>query len=303
MIFETVSMGGVDGGLELISTKDISGSFVSLRSIEGDVHVVTTSGFNYYHRLVTPFERYNNRDLAELSDEDYIATVMARANEKAIPEFIRIFLDDVRVDGQIPFFARITNWDDGEATNLAPYLYPEGYLSSMALIYSFDIDSVIAGEELTGVSTAGAILPSYGANIYADEETLIISTSGTGYSAEREAAIPKTYLMAFKLDGPTSQPHTVGSLFGDILNQYSMDVRLGVLRIAVTIRNVWFWGRPEILIDEPVGDEMNEDPVGDEPMVWAEPTTENYIVTLSLDGADIDSDSETPAVMEELDRV
>ena len=52
-----------------------------------------------------------------------------------------------------------------------------------------------------------------------------------------------------------------------------------------------------------MGDEIDEDPVEDEPMVWAEPTTENYIVTLSLDGADIDSDSETPAVMEELDRV
>jgi hypothetical protein len=173
----------------------------------------------------------------------------------------------------------------------------------MAFIYSFDLDAVIAGEELTGFSTTGAILPSYGANIYANEENLIISTTGTGYSEERDAAIPKTYLMSFKLDGPSSQPHTVGSVFGDILNQYSMDVRLGVLRIGVTIRNVWFWGRPDILIDEPVGDDIDGEPFEDEPIVWEEPTTENYIVTLSLDGVDSDSDSETPAVMEELDRV
>ena len=326
---------GEAGELEPVTMKDVSGSYVSIRAINGNIHMVTTASMVYYDKLVLPFEKYNSKELSVMTDEEYINTVIERANDKYIPEFVSTFLDDVRVDGKVPSFAQINTWDDGAGASLAPLLYPDGYAQSVALVYSFSIGSLGNGEKLTGVSSAGAILPAYGPTIYASEDTMIVATSGMGYSEERDAMVQKTYLMSFKLNGSVSQPHTVGSVFGDILNQYSMDVVNGVLRMATTIRRAWFWGvRPlpePISVDtevgmpsdgggagdgsvsiegEPVevivdGDESTESGEGGDevPDVWEESLTENYVMTISIDGRDIDNNPDTPSVMHELDSV
>mmetsp|Transcript_11406 Transcript_11406/g.21784 ORF Transcript_11406/g.21784 Transcript_11406/m.21784 type:complete len:915 (+) Transcript_11406:67-2811(+) len=337
LAYDTTGLGsrtfGEAGELEPITMKDFSGYHVSMRAIDGNVHMVTSASIVYYDKLVFPFEKYNSKELSAMTDEEYISTVIERANDKYIPEFVRTFMDDVRVDGEVPKFAQINTWDDGTGASLAPLLYPDGYAQSIALVYSFSIESIGSlgkGEELTGVSSAGAILPAYGPTIYASEDTMIVATSGMGFSEKREAMVQKTYLMSFKLNGSASQPYTVGSVFGEILNQYSMDVVDGVLRMATTIRRAWFWGvrpLPEPMpIDEPVVDIPEDEfvPVEDEPVemvrdgdettvnfggddggpdVWEESTTENYVMTIKIAGEDVDNNPDTPSVMQELDSV
>lgn len=299
---------------EPMASKDVSGSFVSARSIDGKVHVVTSTRLQFYEHLIMPFERNWDTELRELSDEDYVATVRERANTEVIPEFVSLLINDTMVDGVLPSFAKINTFDDGSGSNVSHLTYPEGVMDSIAFVYSFDIATVTStsGPEVTGVSASGAIVPASYPIVYANADTMIVATSGMGYSEEREAMLTKTYLMSFKLEGASALPHTIGSVFGSILNQYSMDVFDGVLRIATTIRKAWFWGIPEPALPEvedndrddvTASDSQTEDGETDEePELWEESTTENYIITISIDGSDHDNNATTPAVMKQYDQ-
>lgn len=321
MIFETKNVGNSTafafeetGGLELLMYKDVSGNFVSARSIGDSVHLVTDASINYYERLVGPFEKFNDIELSEMSEEDYVSTVKMRAQSKVIPEFASTFIEDVRVDGELPFFFRLSNWmDDVTGRSVAAQAYPEGYLRGVALVYSFDVTEAPTGDlTFSTVKASGAILPSaYGTKVYASQDTMIIATPGMGYSEKRRAVVQKTYLMSLKLSGAASSPYTVGSVLGNILNQFSLDVHDGVLRMATTLRNFWRWGvRPleedlvETTEDNEGPPESIEPPPPEPPVqVWEESTTENYVMTLSLDGEDHDNNSTTPFVMQQLDEL
>jgi hypothetical protein len=308
-------------GLDPISFKDLNGYFVSVRALGDNVHVVTSSGVSYYDQLVQPLEKYANPDLAELSDEEYVQTVLQRANDKYIPNFVSTLMDDLRMDGNLPSFIRLSTFDDGAASDVAPWLYPDGYLTTIVQTFSFDVSSITTGAtettELTDIAVSGVIMPAYGPQVYATQDKMIIASSGTGYSEARDVMVEKTYLVSFKLDGARVMPHTIGSCLGSILNQYSMDVLNGVLRLATTLRKTWFVGIPEPMLVDPeprdvvesessTGSSTNTDNNGarrlsTEPEVWEESTTENYVLTMLIDGADHDNDSTTPPVMKQLD--
>lgn len=312
MILDASSMFETNNGgifiLNLEATKDLSGRFVSARSMGDDVHLVTEAGISYYERLIRPFEKspYGNEEYFTQSDENYVKTVTVTANEKVIPDFTRTFMEDVRVDGDLPAFFRLSNWmDDKNGDSVAPQAYPEGYLQGVALAYSFNIPNAVSSvnesEEFTGVKASGAILPSaYGTKVYSSFDTMILATEGMGYSDEHEAVIQKTYIMSLKLSGASTLPHTVGTVKGYILNQFSMDEFNGVLRMATTIRRMWFWGvRPMLPMPEvDVVDVVEEDVT-----TWEDSTTENYVMTLSVDGEDLDNNSTTPSVMQVLDEM
>jgi hypothetical protein len=327
LIYDIAAVGnpGFDASVEMtpILTKSLNGYFVSVRAIDDNVHIVTSSSLSYYNQLIEPIEKFANPDLAEMSDDEYIATVVQRANEKYIPNFVSILMEDLRVDGSLPSMIRLNAFDEGDGLDLAPWVYPDGYLNTFLQVASFSTASVTGGrrmtetQELAGLSLSGAILPAYGPIVYSAQDTMMIATSGNGFSQVRQGMVQKTYLMSFKLIGATSEPYTVGSFLGHIINQYSMDVLGNVLRIATTLRKTWFWGFPEV--SEPdFADEISsvgssgadsaeaESDIGvrhlnTEPEVWEESTTENYVVTVDIDGTDHDNNSTTPSVMTQLD--
>ena len=273
---------------EPLATKDLNGYFVSARAIQGNVHLVTTTGLQYWERVIMPFEKNWDDELRDMSDEEYIAAVTTRANEEVIPEFVSLLIDDLKVDGKLPFFAKINTYDDGSGSNLSHRMYPDGYMESIAFVFSFDIDAVTStsGPELTGVSASGSAVPASYPIVYASQDTMIVATSGMGYSEERDAMLTKTYLMSFLLSEASSQPHSMGSVFGDIINQYSMDVLGGVLRIATTIRQAWFWGIPEVMEEDVDSGEPDSSEADAEEDIWSESTTENYIITIDIEGSD-----------------
>ena len=56
--------------LDLVGTFDISGVFKGVRAIDGNAHIVTTSGVDTYTDLVGPFERWNYGE--NISTEQYM---------------------------------------------------------------------------------------------------------------------------------------------------------------------------------------------------------------------------------------
>ena len=338
LIYDVSAVGttGFDpsAGLEPLETKDLNGVFVSVRAIDSDsgghnVHVVTSGGISYYEQLIRPFEKWSDTELQEMSDEDYVATVVQRAEEKHIPNFVNQLMNDLRIDGVMPSLTRINSFDDGDGVNLAPWVYLDGYLNTVVQVHSFHVAAGTGARRhlqdtpaLTALSVSGTILPTYNPQVYATENIMIIASSGSGYSEARESMVEMTYLMSFLLVGATSEPYTIGSFLGNIINQYSMDVVLyngvqRVLRMATTLRKAWFWGFPEpLFVDGTAEDSTSASGGGTsdgatgsggtrrlntEPEVWEESTTENYVVTIDIDGTDDDNDPTTASVMDLLD--
>ena len=151
LVYDVTDIGGNVNNSTVLETplaaKDVHGGFVSLRAIQGNVHVVTSTQLSSYDWIVRPFEKWSDNELMVMKPKDYTATVVKRANEKYIPEFVERFMNDLKIDGKLPAFAKINNWDSGKGSSLAPRLYPNGYLQNVALIYSFDIVAIAKAKD------------------------------------------------------------------------------------------------------------------------------------------------------------
>jgi DNA excision repair protein ERCC-4 len=95
---------------------------------------------------------------------------------------------------------------------------------------------------LTGnatLSTAGAFTPSSWGYTYAVDGNLVFAAQGWNWSPWWQGSSQTTYLMGFKLNGASATPSYLGSVNGYILNQYSLSVFEGHLRVAATVDTFW----------------------------------------------------------------
>jgi hypothetical protein len=269
---------GDDGSeLNLITKKDINGYFSAVRAEEGKVFVVTMSGITTYHHLVDPFNVAYGSQPEDL--EAYYSRAKKDADETYIPQFVEQMERELTTDGVFPRTVRLCRWQTEHASDLlGDFVYSNGFVNSVALVTAFDLPSAPIADELVGVHTTAAFLPSGYGQTYATSGMLLIATTGYDYSERRQGMVEKTYMLALALDGATSKPHAVGAVDGYFLNQHSFDIANGSLRVATSIRNLWFWGRDEVV---------------------RESSTENYVITMDLPSVDADEVHE----MAELDRL
>jgi hypothetical protein len=96
---------------------------------------------------------------------------------------------------------------------------------------------------LTGdltLSTAGAFTPK------SEWDTLTLSVEiwccaarGWNWRPWWQGSSQTTYLLGFKLNGTSATPSYLGSVDGYIINQYSLSVHEGHLRVATTVDTFW----------------------------------------------------------------
>jgi uncharacterized secreted protein with C-terminal beta-propeller domain len=117
---------------------------------------------------------------------------------------------------------------------------------------------------------------------------LMIAGQGWNWNVDMGGSVESTYLHGFRLlDDGRAVPAAVGRLNGNLLNQYSVDIVNGYMRVATTIRNnMWIMVRP---LD------------GGEAVVMQQsvPRTENYIIVLKIPALDDQSKS---ALLQEVGR-
>jgi hypothetical protein len=219
----------------IVTQEDIQGSFRDARSIGSDVHVVTTSYIDYYP-ITGRLYRWN-REFQGLNSTQFKAKAASIARP-LIDEFVARLLSDVLVNGKAPAVPKISIWQSnlGKSANIAEHLYSGGAIQAYVQLTSFSVQDLAGNPTL---STAGAFTPSSWGYTYAVGGDLVFAAQGWNWSPWWRGSSQTTYLVGFKLDGASAAPAYLGSVDGYILNQYSLSVFEGHLRVAATVDKFW----------------------------------------------------------------
>lgn len=301
------------GELKLLDAKNINGRFNAVRSVGGNVHLVTSTGINVYRPLVEPFERWNmgSWNLEEipgggsvLNDDEYIKQVESMAREKVIPEFVNQLQEELQVtEGKLPNLAKISLWQSEASDNreLESRMFGNGLINNLVQVHSFDITADASETTpLLEFSITGSFLPTSWSQVYAAKNDLIIAGEGWEYDPAVRTSQEATYLLGLATDGASTRLGSVGKLRGRVMNSYSMDVLDNILRVATTVRNTWFLRPMPMVRSLQDADALDEEIEKEQVIEILEPesTTKNYITLLELPD-DLAENGKKPSVMDQ----
>lgn len=300
-LYKIVDEQNGDDLLKLVSKDDLNGYFSAVRAIDGNAHLVTSSGIDTYTNLVGPCQYYN---FDGMNQEDYIEEVKRLAEEEAIPKFVSRLMKEISHGGMPNLFRISLMQSEVSGSQLEEVVFSDGAINSFVQVHSFNMTSDSTKIEFV---KSGAFFPSYGVQVYGAEDTLILSGEGWEFDVELGFSTQSTHLLGVSLNGASSAPSSIGKVAGYILSGHSIDVKDNILRIATTIRDSWrmFFPLMEPAVLMPMDDQV--EPAPEEPAVDVdttntndvdeeESTTQNYVITLNLTVSD-------DGVMEEVGRI
>ena len=273
--------------LRLLESKDIHGSYQSIRSIGTSVHVVTSSTLDYFFFLFEPMVRYRPT-FEGLDDAAYTNRVREVATQEVIPTFVKLLSQELSECNELPRMVRLNRWateaTPKAASGLEHYLYNMGFAQSLMSIYSFDLQDVQLGQgkALQCLRSTATFFPAapWSTKVYAANDTLVVATEGYDYQAPQKRYVRSTFLVAYDLNEAVSTPKALGNVQGNVMGQYSFRVQDSVLQVATTIQEQWTWWRrePAWLLRGRRQLQQRQD------VVFTVPKTENWVITMDLQG-------------------
>jgi DNA excision repair protein ERCC-4 len=221
--------------IKVVTQEDIQGSFRDARSIGNNIHLVTSSYINFY-QMASPLYRYNTV-FQGLNNTEYKAAAIKIA-KPLIADFVAMLMNDILLNGKAPDIPKIAIWqtDVGDNGNVIEQIYSGGAIQAYVQLTSFSVQGLMG--DLT-LSTAGAFTPTSWGYTYAVDGNLVFAAQGWNWSPWWQGSSQTTYLLGFKLDGASATPSYLGSVDGYIINQYSLSVYEGHLRVASTVDTFW----------------------------------------------------------------
>jgi uncharacterized secreted protein with C-terminal beta-propeller domain len=230
------------GDLALVRTKDVNGSFRNAYSIGNNGYIVTKTSINWDH-LLSPIQRWQP-NFSDMDDAEYLEAATSVAEDELISLFISRLLEDLQVNGNIDL-ARLSLFADSISADgsAETSLFAGGVANAVTQVISFDM-SLVNEAEFT-VNIAATFQPGHWGHVYATDGMIIVADQGWSWIEEEGESAEKTYLIGFRLDGPSSSHALVGSVPGHPLNPYSLDFvevkGKSYLRIATT-ESFWSFG-------------------------------------------------------------
>jgi len=216
-----------DGDLQLVAETDVNGGFRNAYSVEENVYVVTQSNLNTWEHLLAPVQRWQPYFIG-LDDDAYLRNVTALADEDLVNAFIDRLLAELQVNGEIDL-ARLSVFSDAISEDHADEsLYMGGIANAITQVISFDMTMSSSTVKTNGVGkllpqVSGTFHPGSWGQVYAMGSMIIVADQGWSWIEADGKAAQKTYLVCFRLDGPSSTHAMVGSVDGSLLNPYSLD--------------------------------------------------------------------------------
>lgn len=266
--------------LQLVASRDLPGYYANKggRSIGNRAYLVSNNYVDTWHHFERHFDRWQVI-YDSLSDEEYIEAATAYANDKVIPNFTNRLLSELmeRADedllGTCSHVQQLSLYQTGDIDAAANHWWDSGVFSGLAQITSFDLDQApIAAasadaEPMLQVQKSVAFVPSsWSTTIYATQDNLFIASQGYDeHPLSRSGYIPTTFILGFDLgDGP-ARGAKVGKVPGTVLNQFSIDMYEGHLRVATTTWSDWVC--PNELTVEEVNEVADEVDVSDADLI------------------------------------
>ena len=291
--------------LTLKSVKDVHGSFRDARAIGDDIHVVTTCSFDFYS-MVDPLHIMNGA-FVNMTDDKY-RTAAAKKAEPLVDAFVELMIKDINAHGtsKIP---KVSLWGTqyGNNTAVVEQANAGGAIQAYTSLISFSVADVVEGGDLE-LSSAGALTPSSWGYTYTIDGWVVFAAQGWEWNGDLGGTSESTYLLGFSIDGTTASPAIIGSFPGYIINQYSLSIYDGYIRVATTIQS-WFSDVIEpmpIEYNSTIGDSTNstnstvDDSVSssDVMVAWPAPLsiTKNQVIIVKLPTAEGE-------MMEEVSRI
>ena len=238
IVYSTESL-STTGELVQVHQRDLDGSYRDARSIGDVVHLVSTSGFDVYTTIVQGLARWNPRFI-DLEESVYIQEAKTIAARDLVPAFVSGVISAIsNEDGSLPNVARAGLWQEvlSNHSSVERGVYVDGpVVNTYTQVASFNVSD--DGEEL-GISLSGAFMPSSWGYTYTTPDMLIFAAQGWNWIESMNGAGQTTYLLGFSINGTTTTPTAIGSTPGFLLNQYSLDIFDGHLRVATSIQSFW----------------------------------------------------------------
>ena len=236
IVYSTESLSST-GELVKLREHDLRGRYRDARSIGDVIHIVSSASFDVVPTILPRLHR-GHVQFADLDDATYIQQAKLVAAREVVPIVVSGLMNAIlQADGTLPKIARVGLWQE----ILSGYASVERsvYLDGPIVNTYTQVASFNASDDGISVALSGAFMPSTWGHTYATKNMLILAAEGYNWIESLNGGGESTYLLGFSINGTSVTPLAVGSVPGFILNQYSLDIYNGHLRVATTIR--WYW--------------------------------------------------------------
>jgi uncharacterized secreted protein with C-terminal beta-propeller domain len=197
--------------LSLRTNATLTGEFVSGRAVGTNVYVVTSTSID-----LTILTRYLDISYIESLDSANTLneTVYLEKARQQLERNVDSFVEQITGLLDCPALQKLSVLQNANDTvSSATSYYP-----AVASISSFDAS-------LTPLlpNTTSMLLPNEYWEVYSSRDRLVVACGGSWYNSSTYTSSPETFLIAYKLSGPSVTALALGSVPGTLLDQYSMD--------------------------------------------------------------------------------
>jgi Beta propeller domain len=211
--------------MEIVSDETVRGWYMDSRAIGTNIHLITSTYFDS-NRLLQYIDPYLIETNAgkKLNETQYQKLAEAEL-EKRLDAYCEQLASELNCTSTQQLAWLQNTGDELDFTNA---------LESMVTISSISVTAP------SKVSTKTMLIPSGGFQVYSSEERLVLAIGGWWVSG---TASQETYLLTYKYQNATTVGHTLGTVPGYVLNQFSLDhlEQNGVdyLRVATSTQSMW----------------------------------------------------------------
>ncbi|VEU43901.1 unnamed protein product [Pseudo-nitzschia multistriata] len=201
-----------EGSLTELSQSKIDGEHSDSYTVGNNVHIVTRMNMQTWEILKEPLSRWRIDPRYGMTDEEYAAAAMRRAEEEIIPQFVEKLVQFVTEDDEI-LLSRFTSFPG----SMADY-------DAIAQISSFDVSIIDSTNDIEVNASKSLILrPGTNGYVYATDDWIWVSDQASIFSVDEQKKVQQTMLLGFRLNGASSSFAAVGSVHGFLLNQFAID--------------------------------------------------------------------------------
>lgn len=231
LIYDTATM-------SLLSTESLRGTYVSSRAIDSNVHIITSTYFDFYrlNQFLDPYYLESTTGL-KLNETTYKVAATTELNNR-IDAFVSLLVGELDCTSM----QTIGLWQNDDESNLG---FSSIMMDSMVTITSLDIAS-----SPDTWSTKTILIPSGSLTVYSSAQRLVLAVQGWWIGSGGSGASPETFLISYKYNNATASAVALGTVPGYLLNQFSMDHVLqnntDYLRVATSTMDIWFEKSPGV---------------------------------------------------------
>jgi len=234
-VFDTSDVPTDGSPLELVGEREIKGSYKSARSVGDTGYVITTTNVDTnlfateLYRWQPQYCGLGNREYEELAAE--IAVNKTEPFMDQMVSELQLQLEDGTCD-RIFQVAAMQSGDSTEDTTGGDML------GSFVQVLSFDMMSDFENKVISS-NVAGGFSSGWLDSVYASQEFVASLSRGSNYNEVTGEWDESTFILGFDISSAIPRPFSYAEVRGSPLNEYSVDLYDGYLRVVTTERQ-WF---------------------------------------------------------------